>query len=212
MDGRAARRRSTRTRATSCSGWKRSCTGASSARRRRSRPSRAPSAGPAQGSKNPNRPGRQLRVPGPDRRRQDGAGARARQLPVRQRPRAHPLRHVRVHGEALGQQADWLAARVRRPRRGRSAHREGEAQPLLGRAARRDREGAPGPVQHPAAGVRGRPPDRRARQPGELQERDHHHDVEHRRALHPEEGGARVPGGRSGARSTARSPTWCSAR
>ena len=39
-------------------------------------------------------------------------------------------------------QADRLAARIRRPRRGRSAHREGEAEPVLGRAARRDREGA----------------------------------------------------------------------
>ena len=79
------------------------------------------------------------------------------------------------------------------PRRGRSAHREGEAQSVLGRAARRDREGAPGHLQHPAAGVRGRPSDRRPRQPGELQEHDHHHDVEHRGALHPEEGVARVP-------------------
>ena len=59
-----------------------------------------------------------------------------------------------------------------------------------------DREGASGSVQHPAAGVRGRPPDRRPRQPGELQEHDHHHDVEHRRPLHPEEGVARVPVGR----------------
>ena len=46
--------------------------------------------------------GRQLRVPRPDRRRQDRAGARRRQLPVRQRSRAHPLRHVGIHGEALG--------------------------------------------------------------------------------------------------------------
>ena len=137
--------------------------------------------------------GGQLRVPRSDRRRQDGAGARARQLPVRQRPRADPLRHVRVHGEALGVEADWLAAGIRRPRGRRAAHREGEAQPLLGRAPRRGREGAPGSVQHPAAGVRGRPPDRRPRQPGELQEHDHHHDVEHRRPLHPEEGVARVP-------------------
>ena len=64
------------------------------------------------GLKNPNRPGRQLHVPRPDRRRQDRAGARAGQLPVRQRPRADPLRHVRVHGEALGVEADRLAARA----------------------------------------------------------------------------------------------------
>ena len=40
-------RRSTRTKATSCCAWKASCTGASSARRRRSRRCRAPSAGRA---------------------------------------------------------------------------------------------------------------------------------------------------------------------
>ena len=139
------------------------------------------------GPQEPEPAGRQLRVPRSDRRRQDRAGAGAGELPLRQRPRAHPLRHVRVHGEALGLEADRIAARLRRPRRGRSAHREGEAQPVLGRPARRDREGAPGHLQHPAAGVRRRPSHRRPRQPGELQEHDHHHDVEHRRSLHPEE-------------------------
>ncbi len=80
------------------------------------------------GLKNPHAAGRQLHLPGPDRRRQDRAGARAREFPVRQRPRADSLRHVRVHGEALGLEADRLAARIRRPRRGRSAHREDQAQ------------------------------------------------------------------------------------
>ena len=166
----------------------------------------------ARRAQEPEPSGRQLRVPRPDRRRQDRAGARARQLPVRQRPRADPLRHVRVHGEALGVEADRLAARIRRPRRGRPAHREGEAQSVLGRAARRDREGAPGHLQHPAAGVRGRPPHRRPRQPGELQEHDHHHDVEHRRSLHPEEELDGLPVVRQRRRSTRASPTWCSAR
>ena len=82
----------------------------------------------ARRAQEPEPAGRQLRVPRPDRRRQDRAGARAGELPVRQRPRAHPLRHVRVHGEALGLEADRLAARLRRARRGRPAHREGEAQ------------------------------------------------------------------------------------
>ncbi len=118
------------------------------------------------------------------------------ELPLRQRSRPHPLRHVRVHGEALGVEADRIPSGIRRPRGGRAAHREGEAQSLLGRPARRSREGPSGPVQHPAAGVRGRPPDRRPRQPGELQEHHHHHDLEHRRPLHPEEGVARVPVGR----------------
>ena len=147
----------------------------------------------ARRAQEPEPSGRQLRVPRAHRRRQDRAGARGRQLPLRQRSRPHPLRHVGIHGEALGVEADRLAAGIRRPRRGGPAHREGEAQPLLGRPARRNREGAPGSVQHPAAGLRGRPPHRRPRQPGELQEHDHHHDVEHRRPLHPEEGVARVP-------------------
>ena len=146
------------------------------------------------GPEEPDAAGRQLRVPRPDRRRQDRAGARAGELPVRQRSRADPLRHVRVHGEALGVEADRLAARIRRARRGRSAHREGEAEPVFGGAARRDREGASGHLQHPAAGVRGRPPHRRPGQPRQLQEHDHHHDVEHRRALHPEEELDGLPG------------------
>ena len=164
------------------------------------------------GLKSPEPSDRQLRVPWSDRRRQDRAGPRAGELPVRQRSRADPLRHVRVHGEALGVEADWLAARIRRSRRGRAADREGQAEPVLGGAARRDREGAPGSVQHPAAGLRGRPPDRRPRQPGELQEHDHHHDVEHRRPLHPEEGVARLPDDRFRAPSAGASTTWCSVR
>ena len=156
--------------------------------------------------------GRQLRVPRTDRRRQDRAGAGARQLPVRQRSRAHPLRHVRVHGEALGVEADRVAARLRRARRRRSAHREGEAQPLLGGAAGRNREGASRHLQHPAAGVRGRPPDRRPGESCELQEHDHHHDVEHRGALHPEEELDGLPDAPTPAPSTRACPTWCSAR
>ena len=57
------------------------------------------------GLKNPNRPVGSFIFLGPDRRRQDRAGARAGQLPVRQRQRADPLRHVRVHGEALGRRS-----------------------------------------------------------------------------------------------------------
>src|SRR5437867_530710 len=67
----------------------------------------------------PQPPRGQLRVPRADRRRQDRAGACAGQLPVRQRSRAHSLRHVRVHGEAFRVEADRLAARIRRARRGR---------------------------------------------------------------------------------------------
>ena len=65
--------------------------------------------------------------------------------------------------------------------------------PYSGRAARRNREGAPGCLQYPVAGVRRRPPHRRAWESRELQEHDSHHDLEHRCAVHSEEGIARVP-------------------
>ncbi len=45
---------------------------------------------------------RQLPVPGPHRRRQNRSGARPGRLPVRQRKEPGALRHVGVHGEALG--------------------------------------------------------------------------------------------------------------
>ena len=47
--------------------------------------------------------------------------------------------------------------------------------------ARRDREGPPGRVQHPAADPRGRPPDRRPGAHRGLPPRDRDHDLEHRR-------------------------------
>ena len=50
--------------------------------------------------------------------------------------------------------------------------------PVRGRAARRDREGAPGRVQHPPAGARRRPPDRRAGAHGRLLELRADHDVQ----------------------------------
>ena len=73
-------------------------------------------------------------------------------------------------------------AGLRRLRGGRPAHREGAAQALLGGAARRDREGAPGRLQHPAAGPGGRAADRQPEAQGQLQEHRPHHDQQHRRA------------------------------
>ena len=72
---------------------------------------------------------------------------------------------------------------VRRLRRGRLPDRIGEAQALLGHPLRRDREGAPGRVQHPAADPRRRPAHRRPRPDGGLQEHDRHHDLEHRQPV-----------------------------
>ena len=54
------------------------------------------------GLKNPARPIGSLPVPWTDGRRQDGDGAHAGAVPVRQREGADPLRYVGVHGEALG--------------------------------------------------------------------------------------------------------------
>ena len=84
----------------------------------------------------------------------------------------------RVHGEALGQPPRRRAPRLRRLRRRRPAHR-GRAPPaLLGGAARRDREGPPGRLQHPAAGARRRPPHRRPGPHGRLHQRRAGDDVE----------------------------------
>src|SRR5581483_5296300 len=120
------------------------------------------------------------------RRGQDRAVQGTRRVPVRRRGRARAARHVRVHGEAHGQPADRLPARVRRLRGGRAAHRGGAPQAVLRGSVRRDREGAPGRVQHAPADPRGRAPHRRAGPQGRLQEHDHHHDLEPRDPRHPE--------------------------
>ena len=73
------------------------------------------------------------------------------------------------------------AARLRRLRRGRPAHRGGAPPAVLGRAARRDREGPPRRVQHPAPGAGRRPPDRRPGPHRGLQEHRRDHDLERAR-------------------------------
>ncbi len=57
-------------------------------------------------------PSRFVPVPGSHGRRQNRSRARARRIPVRQRKIADPLRYVRVHGKALGLEADRLASRL----------------------------------------------------------------------------------------------------
>ena len=57
------------------------------------------------------------------------------------------------------------AARLRRLRPGRPAHRRHRQDAARGAAARRDREGAPGRLQHPAPGDGPRHADRQQRQP-----------------------------------------------
>ncbi len=129
----------------------------------------------------PRPPDRLVPVPRPDRRRQDRARARARRVHVRLAGRDDPHRHVRVHGETLRLAARRRAPRLRRLRRGRPADRGGAPAPVRGRAARRDREGAPRRVQHAAAGDGRRPPDRRPGAHGRLQEHRADHDLQHPR-------------------------------
>ena len=70
-------------------------------------------------------------VPGTHRRRQNRSRAGAGRVPVRQRKVADPLRYVRVHGEALGLEADRLASRIRGLRRGRAVDRAREARAVF---------------------------------------------------------------------------------
>ena len=110
------------------------------------------------------RPGpadRLVPVPRPHRRRQDRAGQGAGGLPVRRRARHGPHRHVGVLREALGGPAGRRPSRLRRLRGGRPAHRGRPAAAVLGGAARRGREGAPGDLRRAAAGARRRPAHRR---------------------------------------------------
>ena len=68
------------------------------------------------GLKDPNRPIGSFIFSGPDGRREDRAGPRAGQVPVRRRLGADPGGHVGVHGEVLGLPAHRRAAGLRRLR------------------------------------------------------------------------------------------------
>ena len=78
---------------------------------------------------------RLFHLPGPDRRGQDGAGARAGGVPLRRRAGDGAHRHERVHGEAHRLAPGRRPARLHRLRGGRPAHRGGAAPPLLRAAA-----------------------------------------------------------------------------
>ena len=134
---------------------------------------------------------RLVHVPRADRRRQDRAHQGACRIPVRRRDRAHPHRHVGIHGEAFGRAADRRASRIRRIRRGRGADRSGAAAALSGDPVRRDREGAPGRVQRAAAGARRRAADRRAGTHGRLPQHADRDDLEPRFAVSRRSAGRR---------------------
>ena len=104
----------------------------------------------------------------------------AKQLAFIAGHRADPLRHVRVHGAPRGQPADRRAAGLRRLRPGRPAHRGDQQEAARGAADGRDREGAPGHLQHPAAGDGSRHVDRQQRSQGGFPQRDHRDDHQRR--------------------------------
>ena len=134
------------------------------------------------GLKDPKRPSGSFIFAGPVRRRQDRAQQDPRRVPVRRRGRPHRARHERVLRAAHRLAAVRLAARVRRLRGGRPAHREGAPQAVLRRPVRRGREGPPGHLQLAAAGARGGPAHRRPGPGRRLQEHRHHHDDQPRQS------------------------------
>ena len=77
-----------------------------------------------------------------------------------------------------------FASGLRGLRRWRPAHQGRAPAPVLGGALRRDREGASGCVQHPAANSGGGAPDRRPGAHCGLPQHRHHHDLERGRPRH----------------------------
>ena len=135
----------------------------------------------------------------------------ARQLAVHHGHRADPLRHVGIHGAAQRLPADRRAAGLCRLRPGRPADRRDRPASARGAAAGRDREGASGPVQHPAAGDGPREADRPQRQDGRFPQRHPDHDDQRRRVRHGEGGHRLRPRGPRTARTRTRSSA-CSRR
>ena len=131
---------------------RKNCTSASSARRRPSRALARAIRRSRAGLKSPKRPAGSFLFLGPTGVGKTEVARALAEFLFGSEKIADPLRHVRVHGEALGLEADRLASGLRGLRGGRTAHRAREARTLLGDPARRNREGASGRLQHPAAG------------------------------------------------------------
>ena len=100
------------------------------------------------GLQDPEAADRHVRVRRADGRRQDAAGQGAGRVHVRRRRRPGADRHERVHGEAQREPADRRPAGIRRLRGRRPAHRANSPPAVRRGAARRNREGPPGSVQH----------------------------------------------------------------
>ena len=125
----------------------------------------------------------------------------AKQLAIQLGNEFSPHRHERVHGEARSGAADRRASRLRRIRAGRPAGGHGPHASVQRRAARRDREGAPRHLQHPAAGDGPRRADRQHRPQGRFPERGADPDLQ-RRIARDERGVDRVCRRRPATRTT----------
>ena len=126
---------------------------------------------------NPRKPIGNFLFSGPDGCRQDGSRSPARVLPG---CRAAAVRYVGVHGAPRRIEADRRAAGLRRVRPGRPADGGDHQASVQRAAARRNREGASGHLQHPAAGDGPRHADGQQRSQGRFPQRDRHHDDERR--------------------------------
>ena len=110
----------------------------------------------ARRAERPEAPNRLIPFPRADGRRQDLPCKNARRTDVREAGGADSDRHVGVYGKILGVQADRLAARIRRARRRRPAHRASSQTSLQCHSIRRNRKGASGCRTVALAGARRR--------------------------------------------------------
>ena len=145
------------------------------------------------GLQDPKRPTGTFIFAGPTGVGKNPAGQGAGRVHVRRRGRAHPDRHERVHGEAQRKPTHRCPSRLRRLRRGRPAHRANPPPAVRGRAARRNREGPSGSVQHVAPSDGGRPAHRQLRPQHRFPQHDPHHDHQRRRRGDQERSGVRLP-------------------
>ena len=150
------------------------------------------------GLKDPKRPIGSFIFLGPTGVGKTRARQERRRVHVRLGRRADQDRHERVHGAPQRQPTGWSASRLRRLRRGRPADRGRAPQELQRGAARRDREGPPRGLQHPAPDPRGRPPDGRQGAPRRLPQHGHHHDQQRRREVAAQGHQPRLPASRLG--------------
>ena len=127
-----------------------------------------------------------LCFPWPNWRGKDLPGADARGVHVWRRRRAHPDRHVRVHGKIHRVAPHRFTAGLRWLRRGGPAFRGRSQTTLFGRALRRDREGAPRCDAFAVADSRRRQDYRLAWPEDRFSQYDHHHDLQCRRGFDPQ--------------------------